>query len=182
MKKIYIVILPILLLVSCKNTDAFADKISEKYKSSAAISIEAEIAAEFADRTDVYKVLYNHAKGCESTIKVLSPESISGIEATIGEDCTVFKFKDAILETGMDLSNVSPLNVLHKLVTVWSFDTAVQTGNDGDNVLLVFNEGEWEYRTLFSKDYLPISAEVICDSKTRMKIKFLKCEGITNDN
>ena len=70
--------------------------------------------------------------------------------------------------------------VIHKLVKVWSFKEATQVGNEEDNVLLIYDDGDYQYRTVFNDDYLPICAEIMCNSKLKMKIDFIKCEGIAN--
>ena len=179
MKKYIAIILTVLMLISCESSD-FAQEIPRRYKEMAGIRIEAEISAEFNDRTDKYTVLYSYQKGSNATVKVLKPEEIAGIEATIDEDAATFRFKDTILETGMDINSPTPMNVLHKLVQVWSFKEVTQTGSEGDNTLLVYDDGDYQYRTVFNDDYLPICAEIMRNSKLKMKIDFIKCEGTVN--
>lgn len=181
MKKFVVFILLLCSLAACGNVDD-AKLLAEKYRSAPSISIDAEIRAEFSDRSDVYGVSYDYARGTDATVKVISPATIAGIEATINEDGVTVKFKDTVLETGMDLNAPTPMNVIHKLIKVWSFNEVTQVGNEGDLLLLVFADGEYEFHSLFTEEYAPVSTEVMCNSKLRMKIDFLKCEGVTYDN
>jgi len=179
MKKCIAIALLALILTSCTSND-YTQDITRKYKEAPGFCIEAKIEAEFDDRTDNYTVLYNYQKGNDASVKVLQPEEIAGIEATIDGESAIFKFQDTILETGIDLESVAPINVLHKLVQIWSFKEAVQVGSEGDNTILVFDDGDYQYRTAFGENYLPIYAEVMYNSRLKMKIYFIKCEGIVN--
>ncbi len=181
MKKLLSLIFAFLILTSCADAEQMGKELSEKYKTKADITFEAEITAEFPDRCDKYRVRYNYRRGRQAAVTLLYPESIAGIEAVISEDGTSLKFKDIILETGV-INSPSPVNVLHKLLLTWEAAEISQIGKSDDNILLVLDDGECEYRTTFSPDYTPISAEVINNSKLQMKIDFIKCEGITNDN
>ncbi|MBR5478892.1 MAG: hypothetical protein IKU84_01820 [Clostridia bacterium] len=181
MKKFIALFLPLFLLVACGEEDD-AKLLSEKYRSAPSISIDAEIRAEFSDRSDVYRVTYDYERGTDAKVKVISPATIAGIEATIDETSATLKFKDTVLETGMDMNVPTPMNVIHKLVKVWSFNDMSQIGSEGDLILLVFQDGEHEYRTTFNEEYMPISAEIMFNSKLIMKIDFLKCEGANYDN
>lgn len=184
MKKWMMALLPLFLLVSCGNqgSEHAESAIAALYREAASIRMEATIVAEFSDRSADYRVAYTGSKDQSGVITVLAPASIAGVKATIGDDGSTLQFADTILETGVtNEDDVTPMSALPKLQKIWSMGDAGEIGaekRDGkDTWLLVYREGNMEYRTWFLKENLcPVYAEVFHDDRAILRISYEKCE------
>ena len=184
MKKWTMALLPLFLLVSCGNqgSEHAESAIAARYREAASIQMEALIVAEFSDRSADYRVAYTETKDGDGVVTVLAPESIAGITATIGKDGAQLQFSDTILETGVtNEDDVTPMSALSRLKAVWCKGDAGEIGaekRDGkDSWLLVYREGDMEYRTWFLKENLsPVYAEIFHDDRAIIRVTYEKCE------
>lgn len=179
MKKCLCAVLCLVFLTSCSNDEHVSVQIAEKYRNIADVLMEGTVKAVFSDRCDTYRLLYTHKSGENAKIVVVEPVTIAGIEAHISEDGATLRFEDTVLETGEEsIDSVSPINAFHKLLQVWRKQGNAQIGKEGKRILLISSEGDYEYRTEFSNDLIPVRAEIFNDSKLFIEIEFLRCEGI----
>ena len=118
MKKILSAVVLMLVLSGCSGKDAsqsFLD-IRTAYLS-ADITLSADVRADYGDRCYEYSLSYT-GDGKSGEVSILSPEEISGISASIGENKKVsLKCGDTLIDTGiLHGAGVSPVETLPLIV------------------------------------------------------------------
>lgn len=124
----------------------------------------ADVTAEYEDRVYAF-TLQTETIGGETTLQVLSPESIAGIQATITEEGAKLEFDSAILDFGkMANGYVSPVSAPWLLEQCWRSAYIAYAGPDEDyervTYLQGYQEAELSVDTWFL-DQSPVYAEVV---------------------
>ena len=162
-----ILLLFLVLLVSC---NARSDAICEKYKG-ATLCANMEISAETEGGVKVIS-LYTETDGESSKVKVTEPESIAGISAKCENG--KLSFDEMQLEL-CEVSSVSPLRIAESLLKMWRSSPQ----SEGESAVYVCERMRAECK--FDENLLPVYAEIYEDGRLCMRVKFLDCEVIYNE-
>lgn len=104
-------------LVLCGCSDArrgeeMMTEFSERISLAGSITLEAEISADVGGKDFDFTVLYTK-NAQEERVEILSPESIAGVAAVIGQDGASLHYEDLVLAIGsITQSGVSPMSAL----------------------------------------------------------------------
>ena len=136
----------------------------------------ANIAADFGERVYMFTLACETNAG-ETRLKVIEPEMIAGIAATVSSDGIKLTFDDAELDFGK-LANgyVSPVTVPWLLAQCWMGEYIAWSGADGEldrvTYLRGYDEAELTVDTWFS-DGVPQHAEILYDDVRCLTVEIL---------
>lgn len=174
-------LLCLLCLCGCtfsRTVETDENGIREHYKTLSETRLRAEVQAEFPDRVSMYLLEYHFQRDGDGSITVIEPKSIAGVTVTLQSEETVLSVDEMRLETGtLDENGLSPISALPNLMKQWqTLPSEIETiSEDGEELLLlVYNEEETSYRTVFSrKTYKPVRAEIFSGGKCVLRLKYV---------
>lgn len=132
-------------------------------------SLTADVTADYGDR--VYSFRLKYAGG---VVTILSPDSIAGIEALVGEDGFSLRYDGAEVFTG-SIGGISPMSALPLVLNAFAADYISDAKFAPDNILSVtFRiDDNVALNVDFDRETeLPISAEVSENGEMKLKITF----------
>ena len=134
----------------------------------------ADVTADYGDKVYVFSLQSETVDG-ETTLQVLSPESIAGIRATISADGAELEFDSVALEFGK-LANgyVSPVSAPWLLEQCWQGAYIAYAGADEEHERVTYLQGyqeeELSVDTWFL-DQTPVYAEVVWNDVRCLQIE-----------
>jgi len=171
-KKILPLILCFLMLASCAPPGSAGFGVREKYEAMPELSLKALVRVDFGDRILDFSVNYTCDPEGKGRIEVISPESIAGIEAEVG-DAHSLTYQGTTLELGaLAGTGLSPMECLPLMVSDWSLGYltgAFREKQGTRNVLTLTYRSRrqvtvFEHTAYFDPDTLaPISGELYID-------------------
>jgi len=176
-RKITFVLVLVLLFSGCGKAGEPTQKALDfrtKLMQSQKCDFLADISADYGNRVYEFTVQIHYTPE-ETTVTVLSPEEISGIEATISEEGTRVIFDDLELDFGkMADGTVSPMSLPWLLGQCWLEEYIAGAGVDGDlekvTYLRGYDEQELTVNTWLNKEGIPVQAEVLFDGKRCLNV------------
>lgn len=131
-------------------------------------SFTAEVAADYGSRVYTFTLDCDYTVDGEAHLTVTSPETISGISATVSADGAQVEFDGASLDFGqMANGYVAPMAVPWLLGNCWLREYISNAGSDGEleriTYLQGYNEAELTLDTWLDADGTPVRCEVSWD-------------------
>ena len=142
MKKIWPVVLCLLILCSCgKETDR-AEAMQEQYKNLASYETDVRVSVPREDETLHYTLSLEHSNG-ETRAAVLAPEELTGVGAVLEGDKLTLTFDDLVLDVGTLSPRVSALScvplVLQNFPKVYLDSSGAETLGDVETLRADFS-------------------------------------------
>lgn len=164
------------------SANELAQRIRKSYTEADAVSLNAEVTANYAARS--YKFVLKYVGTAEGgTVTILEPENVSGITAKIGTDGVTLSYDGAEVFTGeVTAEGLGPVDALPVLVGAWRSGTVTEASRetvDGADCLRILYRitDEVTLSTLFDAEtYFPVSAELVRDGYTVLTAAFLNVE------
>lgn len=132
-------------------------------------SLTADVTADYGDRVYSFRLKY-----ADGVVTILSPETIAGIEAQVGEDGVTLRYDGAEVFTGT-LAGISPMSALPLFINALgeSYISDARFGPD-DTLTIIFRiDDDVQLSVDFDRQSeLPISAEVTENGEMKLKITF----------
>lgn len=131
-------------------------------------SFTAEVAADYGSRVYTFTLDCDYTVDGEAHLTVTSPETISGISATVSADGAQVEFDGASLDFGqMANGYVAPMAVPWLLGNCWLREYISNAGSDGEleriTYLQGYNEAELTLDTWLDAEGTPVRCEVSWD-------------------
>ena len=145
-KPLFLIVLMIIVLIlpGCSEDKANSEKVSrfhEKLQNAEAISIKADVSADYGGRVYEYTLSYTESGG-EGVVEILSPDNVAGIKARITEEGASIEYHGVSLGLG-DLSSggLSPVSALPTIISSIKNGhlESVSREKDGDTELLLLD-------------------------------------------
>lgn len=178
MRRIFVVLMmTCLILTGCsKNTNYMQQALDFRSQLLGAdgCSFTADVTIEYPEKTFDFTMQCRFS-GNDAELCVISPDAISGINATFHGDAASLVFDDVSLEFGT-LANgyVAPLAAPWILGSAWSGDYISAAGKDGDFCRITwlkgYNDEELSIDTWFENE-TPVYAEISHDGTRVLQVK-----------
>lgn len=177
-KKLWVLLVIVLCLSGCAKTKQPTQKALDfraGLMNAGSCSFLADIVADYGERTYAFTVEAEHSPQ-ETKLTVVSPEEISGISAIVSENGAQIVFDGLELDFG-ELANgyVSPVSVPWLLGQCWVGEYISCAGADGEyekvTYLRGYNDAELTVDTWFTKENIPVYAEIIYDGRRCLTVQ-----------
>ena len=171
-------IISCVLLSSCAPSAEETESITERLSAIDGFSAEIVVTVEYHDRTAAFR-LDSTVSGDASTVRVIEPAELEGINVSIEPGGCTVSYDDASFEAGdPDALSVSPVTVAAEIARLWRSASPREVGSEkrGDTgcVLLVYASGESETRIWIDDTTLsPMAAEFISDGERVLQCEFV---------
>lgn len=163
MKKVLSALCIMFFLTSCTNDAArnTPEQLFAFWESMQNVSADMYVRAEYPDYAVDFRMncIFSDGTCC---VTISEPAEIRDVTVRVDADGISLEYDGITLEAGS--GKFSPATMFAELVRIWKYGyiaeySALQT--DGVKCIsAVYTDGEYEYRTVFSKDFKPISAEI----------------------
>lgn len=157
-----------------------AQMLQEEYRIPTAFSVTAQVHCDWQTQTEDYTLACRwNAEGVSST-EIVAPEELSGIRAEFDAESMTLTYDDMSIGAG-ETDGVSPAQIVPMTINAIREGYILEQGAqeiDGNRCLrLTFDttdaDGEKiEYIVCFSKNHLPVQAEVQMDGRVVYTIAF----------
>lgn len=173
-------------LTACRGADNEAEKEAIRKRtdllSAGGCRLTAEVTADYGERVYEYTLECDYAYQGKSDIKVIKPEIVEGLSATMEYGNTMLSFDGLSIDTGILAEpELTPLGAVIMMADAWSAGyisgTCFEAADDIEclyvSYLVGYDNDELEYRTWFDKASLkPVKGEIISDGRAVIMIKY----------